>query len=101
MEVYKDSSVDEDEFDFENILPYFKDSVARTRSKYETLMDDLSDKIQYLPKDKREKFTKFMLNIIATELVRRLPGLVDRRCFLASPRSPQLSRQYCHNVNKA
>jgi len=65
MEVYKDSSVDEDEFDFENILPYFKDPVARTRSKYETLMDDLSDKIQYLPKDKREKFTKFMLNIIA------------------------------------
>jgi len=65
MEVYQDSSVDEDEFDFKYILPYFKDPVARTRSKYESLMDDLSDKIQYLPKDKREKFTKFMVNIFA------------------------------------
>ena len=45
MEVYKDSSVDEDEFDFENILPYFKDPVAYTASKYEALMDDLLDKI--------------------------------------------------------
>ena len=47
MEVYKDYSVDEYEFDFENILPYFKDPVAYTRSKYETLMDDLSDKVQF------------------------------------------------------
>ena len=77
MEVYKDSLVDKDEFDFENIIssdemklhskciPYFKDPVARTRSKYETLMDPLSDKIQYLPEDKRKKYTKFMINIIA------------------------------------
>jgi len=65
MEVYKDSFVDKDEFDFENILPYFKDPVAYMASKYETLMDDLSDKIQYLSEDKRKKYTKFMLNIIA------------------------------------
>ena len=65
MEVYKDSSVDEDEFDFENLIPYFKDPIARTRSKYETLMDDLYDKIQYLPEDKRKIYTKFILNIIA------------------------------------
>ncbi len=32
MEVYKDSLVDLDEFDFENLIPYFKDPVARTRS---------------------------------------------------------------------
>jgi len=57
--------VDQDEFDFENLIPYFKDPVARTRSKYETLMDDLSNKIQYLPKNKRKKYTKFMINIIA------------------------------------
>ena len=65
MEVYKDSLVGLDEFDFENLIPYFKDPVARTRSKYETLMDPLSDKIQYLSEDKRKKYTKFMLNIIA------------------------------------
>jgi len=65
MEVYKDSLVDEDEFDFENILPYFKDPVTYTASKYEALMDDLSDKIQYLSEDSRKKYTKFMLNIIA------------------------------------
>jgi len=41
MEVYKDSSVDQNEFDFENN----KDPVARTRSKYETSMDPLSDKV--------------------------------------------------------
>ena len=65
MEVYKDSLVDEDEFDFQNIIPYFKDPVCRTRSNYETLMDPLSDKIQHLPESKRIKYTKFMLNIIA------------------------------------
>ena len=65
MEVYKDSLVDEDEFDFQNIIPYFKDPVCRTRSNYETLMDPLSDKIQYLPESKMIKYTKFMLNIIA------------------------------------
>ena len=52
MEFYKNSSIDNNEFDFENIIPYFKDPVARTRSKYETLMDPLSEKIQYLPEDK-------------------------------------------------
>ena len=65
MEVYKDSFVDQNELDSENSIPYFKDPVARTRSKYETLMDPLSDKIQYLPEDKRKKYTKFMINIIA------------------------------------
>ncbi len=29
------------------------------------IMDPLSDKIQYLPEDKRKKYSKFMLNIIA------------------------------------
>ena len=65
MEVYKDSFVEEDEFDFENIIPYFKDPVARTRSNYETLMDPVSDKIQHLPEHKRIRYTKFMVNIIA------------------------------------
>ena len=65
MEVYKNSFVDKDEFDFENILPYFKDPIAYTASKYEALMDNLSDKIQYLSEDKRKKYIKFMLNIIA------------------------------------
>ena len=32
MEVYDDSLVDADEFDFQNILPYFKGPVAYTRS---------------------------------------------------------------------
>ena len=63
MEVYKDSSVDKDEFDFENILPYFKDPVARTRSKYETLMDPLSEKIQYLPADQK-KIEKTLIFIV-------------------------------------
>jgi hypothetical protein len=65
MEVYKDSKVDLDEFDFENIIPYFKQPFERTRSKYESLMDPLSDKIQHLPEDKRKMYTKFMVNIIA------------------------------------
>ena len=56
MEVNKDSFVDENEFDFENIIPYFKDPVARIRSNYETLMDPLSDKIQHLTEDKRKKY---------------------------------------------
>ena len=54
MEIYKDSMIDEDEFDFKNILPYFKDPIAYTASKCEALMDDLSDKIQYLSEDKRK-----------------------------------------------
>ena len=65
MEIYKDSFVSEDEFDFGNILPYFKNPIDRTRSKYEALMDPLSDKIKYLPESKRLKYTKFMINIIA------------------------------------
>ena len=65
MEVYKDSFVDKDEFDFENIIPYFKVPFDRTRSNYETLMDPLSDKIQHLPEDKKKKYTKLMINIIA------------------------------------
>ncbi len=65
MEIYKDSFVGLDEFDFENYIPYFKNLIERTRSKYETLMDSLSDKIQHLSKHKRVKFTKFMVNIIA------------------------------------
>ena len=36
MEDYKDSLVDKDEFDFENIIPYFKNIFDYTRSKYET-----------------------------------------------------------------
>ena len=55
MEVYKNSLVDQDEFDFENIIPYFKNAFDYTRSKYETLMDPLSDKIQYLPEEKKKK----------------------------------------------
>ena len=31
MEVYKYSIVNKNKFDFENIMPYFKDPVARTR----------------------------------------------------------------------
>ena len=46
-------------------LPYFKDHVARTRSKYETIMDPLSDKIQHLPEDKKKKYNKLIINIIA------------------------------------
>ena len=65
MEIYKNSLVDQDEFNFENIIPYFKNAFDYTRSKYETLMDPLSDKIQYLPEDKKKKYTKFMVNIIA------------------------------------
>mgnify|MGYP000870912118 CR=1 FL=1 len=65
MEIYKDSFVSEDEFDFGSILPYFRNPVVHTRSKYETLMDPLSDKIKYLPESKRLKYTKFMMNIIA------------------------------------
>ncbi len=65
MEVYKDSLVDLDEFDFENLIRYFKDPVARAMSKYETLMDPLSVKIEYLLEDKRKTHTKFMINIIA------------------------------------
>lgn len=65
MVVYKDSSVDENEFDFQNNLPYFKILVAYTISKYETLTDDLSNRIQYLPEDKIIKYTKFMLSIVA------------------------------------
>lgn len=34
---------------FENITPYFKKPTERTKSKYKTIMDPLSDKIQYLP----------------------------------------------------
>lgn len=66
MEVYKDSFVEEDEFNFEHTIPYYKCPFDRTRSKYEILiMDPLSEKIQYLPEDKRNKYTKFIVNIIA------------------------------------
>ena len=65
MEAYEGSFVGLNEFDFKNIIPYFKDPVARLRPKYETLMDPLSDKIHHLPEDKRIKYTKFMMNIIA------------------------------------
>ena len=65
MEVYKNSSIDSKEFDFENVIPYFKQPIAYTRSKYETLMDPLSDKIQHLPKSKQIKYNKLIVNIIA------------------------------------
>lgn len=65
MKVYKDSCVDEVEFDFENIIPYLKNLVERTRTNYEILTDPLLDKIQYLPEYKRIKYNKLMVNIIA------------------------------------
>ena len=65
MEVYENSFVDINEFDFKNYLPYFKNPFERTRSKYETLIDPLSDKIQHLPKSKQTKYKKLMVNIIA------------------------------------
>lgn len=55
MDVYQDSFIDEDEFDFENLIPYFKCPFNQTRSKYETLMDSLSHKIQHLPEDWKKK----------------------------------------------
>ncbi len=64
MTVYKNSFVSEDDFDFENVILYFKNPNNRRKSKYETLMDSLSDKIQHLLKPKRVKYTKFMINII-------------------------------------
>ena len=74
MEVYKNSLVDTDEFTFGNIVlsrlarwscisncsPYFRNPVYRTRLKYETLMDPLSDKSQYSFVDKRKE--KSVLN---------------------------------------
>lgn len=65
MEVYKNSLVGLDEFDFENIIPYFKTPIDRTRSKYESLMDELSDQIHQLPECKRVKYQKLMVNLIA------------------------------------
>ncbi len=65
MEVYENSFVEKEEFDFKNYLPYFKKLFERTRSKYETLMDPLSDKIQHLPESKQMKYNKLMVNIIA------------------------------------
>lgn len=64
MEVYRNSFVIEDEFDFENIIPYFKNPFERTRSKYEIVMDPLSDKIQHLPESKRMKYKKLMVIIL-------------------------------------
>ncbi len=64
MEVCKDSFVSEDEFDFGNIIAYFKIPFDRLRSKYEVLMDPLSDQIRYLPEPKRIKYTKLMVNIV-------------------------------------
>ncbi len=52
MEVYKDSFSGLDEFDFSSCIPYFKIPFERTRSKCETLMDPLADKIQYLSEKK-------------------------------------------------
>ncbi len=64
MDVYKNSFASEDEFDFEDVIPYFKNSIDRTRSEYESLMDSFFHKIQCLPEPKRIKYTKFMVNII-------------------------------------
>ena len=62
MEVYKNTSIEKEEFDLKNVIPYFKNPFVYTRSKYETLMDPLSDKMQYLPESKK---IKYMTNIIA------------------------------------
>ena len=58
MEVYENSFVEKEEFDFKDYLLYFKKPIERIRSKYETLMDPLSDKIQHLPKSKQMKYNK-------------------------------------------
>ena len=57
MDVYKNSLIENEEFDFKNVIPYFKNPFVYTRSKYETLMDPLSDKIQHLPESKNIKYT--------------------------------------------
>ena len=59
------SSIDINEFDLEKCIPYFKQPIDYTKSKYETLMDPLTDKIQHLPKSKQTKYKKLMVNIIA------------------------------------
>lgn len=45
MEVYKNSFVDLNEFEFEHIILYFENLFDRTRSNYETLMDPFPDKV--------------------------------------------------------
>ena len=41
MEVYKDFFVDQNELNSENSIAYFKDPVARTRSKYEDSLNTI------------------------------------------------------------
>lgn len=62
MEVYKESFVDEDEFDLKNIMPYFEKPFW-VNKKYEILMDPLSIKF-ILAEYKRIKYNKLVVNII-------------------------------------
>lgn len=57
MKIYKTSLIMEEEFDFKNIISNFKNPFDYARSKYETLMNSLSDKIQHLPESKEIKYT--------------------------------------------
>lgn len=69
IEIYKDSLVDRNELDFENLIPYFNDSVAR---------------IRWIPYQIKQKFTrrqkkkiKFMINIITH--LSALLSIIERR----------------------
>lgn len=43
--IEKDSLVDDDKLNFQNIRTYFKDPITRPRSIYKILTDPLSDKM--------------------------------------------------------
>jgi hypothetical protein len=50
IEVYNNSFIDKDKFDFTTTKPCFKILLIKQNQKYETLMDPILDKIQPLIK---------------------------------------------------
>jgi len=66
MEVYKDSLVGLDEFDFENLIPYFKDPIELKQDQNMKLYWMIyMIKFNIYLKIKEKYNTKFILNIIA------------------------------------
>jgi len=63
-EVYE-GYIESDAFDLDQTIPYFKEPIIYTASKYEPIIDMFFDKYQYLSKEKQKIYSRFLWSIVA------------------------------------
>ena len=63
-EVYE-GYIESDAFDLDQTIPYFKEPIIYTASKYEPIIDMFFDIYKYLSKEKQKIYSRFLWSIVA------------------------------------